>query len=76
MIRFRLRVQLALNDMNQKGLAMATGLHASAISQICNGNVKQFPIETLDKICAVLHCQPGDIMEYIPDQPNSKKEEP
>ena len=72
MIKFRLRVQLALNDMNQKSLAMATGLHASAISQICNGNIKQFPIEALDKICAVLNCQPGDLMEYIPDQ----KEEP
>ena len=74
MIKFRLRVQLALNDMNQKSLALAAGVHASAISQICNGNIKQLPIETLDKICAVLNCQPGDLMEYIPDQPEQKEE--
>ena len=67
MIKFRVRVQLALKEMNQKDLAEKTGIRPSTISAICTGNVKHLPIDALDKICAVLECQPSDLMEYIPD---------
>lgn len=67
MIKFRVRVQLALKDMNQKELAELTGIRPSTISAICTGTVKHLPIEALDKICAVLECQPSDLMEYLPD---------
>ncbi len=68
MIKFRVRVQLALKEMNQKDLAEKTGIRPSTISAICTGTVKHLPIEALDKICAVLECQPSDLMEYIPDE--------
>jgi len=68
MIKFRVRVQLALKDMNQKQLADLTGVRPSTISAICTGAVKHLPIDALEKICAVLECQPGDLMEYIPDE--------
>ncbi len=67
MIKFRVRVQLALKEMNQKELAELTGVRPSTISAICTGTVKHLPIDALEKICAVLNCQPGDLMEYIPD---------
>ncbi len=67
MIKFRVRVQLAIKEMNQKDLAEKTGIRPSTISAICTGTVKHLPIEALDKICAVLECQPNDLMEYIPD---------
>ena len=67
MIKFRVRVQLAIKEMNQKQLADLTGIRPSTISAICSGAVKHLPIEALEKICAVLECQPGDLMEYIPD---------
>lgn len=67
MIKFRVRVQLALKEMNQKELAEKTGIRPSTISAICTGTVKHLPIDALDKICSVLQCQPSDLMEYIPD---------
>ena len=68
MIKFRTRVLLAMNDMNQKDLAEITGVRPSTISAMCTGTAKHIPVDVLDKICTALHCQPGDLMEHIPDQ--------
>lgn len=68
MIKFRVRVQLAIREMNQKQLAEQTGIRPSTISAICSGTVKHLPVDALDKICAVLQCQPSDLMEFIPDK--------
>lgn len=48
-----------------KELAEKTGIRPPTISAICTGSVKHLPVDALDKICAVLDCQPADIMEYI-----------
>lgn len=68
MIKFRTKVLLAMNDMNQKDLAEATGVRPSTISAMCTGVAKHIPVDVLDKICTVLKCQPGDLMEHIPDE--------
>lgn len=68
MIKFRLKVLLAMNDMNQKELAEKTGIRAPTISAICTNSIKEIPVGVLDKICTVLQCQPGELMEYIPDE--------
>ena len=51
-----------------KELAERTGIRPPTVSAICTGAVKHLPVEALNKICEVLKCQPGDIMEYIPDE--------
>lgn len=68
MIKFKAKVLLAINEMTQKELAEKTGIRPPTVSAICTGTVKHLPIEALNKICAVLNCQPGDLMEYIPDE--------
>ena len=68
MIKFKAKVLLAINEMTQKELAEKTGIHPPTVSAICTGTVKHLPIEALNRICAVLNCQPGDLMEYIPDE--------
>ena len=68
MIKFKAKVLLAINEMTQKELAEKTGIRPPTVSAICTGSVKHLPIEALNKICAVLNCQPGDLMEYIPDE--------
>lgn len=68
MIKFRTKVLLAMNDMNQKDLAEITGVRPSTVSAMCTGAAKHIPVDVLDKICTALHCQPGDLMEHIPDQ--------
>ena len=67
MIKFRVKVMLAMREMTQKELAERTVIRPPTISAICLGTVKHLPIEALDKICAVLDCQPADIMEYVKD---------
>ena len=68
MIKFRLKVWLAMNDMNQKQLAEKTGIRPPTISAICTGTAKHLPVDVLEKICAALNCQPGDFIQYIPDE--------
>ncbi len=69
MIKLHLKVLLAMNDKNQKELAEKTGIRPPTISAICTGSAKHLPIDVIDKICAVLNCQPGDFITYLPDTP-------
>ena len=68
MIKFKVKVMLAVNEMTQKELAEKTGIRPPTVSAICTGAIKHLPIDALNKICAVLKCQPADLMEYIPEQ--------
>ena len=65
MIKFKVKVMLAQRGMTQKELAERTGIRPPTISAICVGSVKHLPVEALDKICAVLECQPADLMEFV-----------
>lgn len=67
-IRLHLKVLLAQKNMTQKALAEQTGIRPPTISAICNGTIKELPLGVLEKICVVLDCQPGDILEYVPDE--------
>lgn len=68
MIKFRLKVVLAMREMTQKELAAKTGIRSPTISALCTGNAKHIPVDVLDKICTILNCQPGDIIEFIPEE--------
>ena len=67
MIKFKVKVMLAIKEMTQKELAEKTGIRPPTISAICTGSIKHLPVDALEKICEVLECQPADIMEYIKD---------
>ena len=68
MIKFKVKVILAMREMTQKELAERTGIRPPTVSAICTGSVKHLPIEALIEICKVLDCQPSDLMEYIADE--------
>ena len=61
-----LDVMLARRKMKVGELADKVGITLANISILKNGKAKAVRMETLDKICAALGCQPGDILEYIP----------
>ena len=67
MIKFKVKVMLAIREMTQKDLAEKTGIRPPTISAICTGSIKHLPIDVLDRMCKVLECQPADLMEYIDD---------
>lgn len=62
----RLDVMLALRKMRSRELAEAVGITEQNISLLKSGKVKGIRFETLARICEVLECQPGDILEAIP----------
>ncbi len=64
----RLDVMLALRKMKSRELAEHVGITQANISLLKSGNVKAVRFETLSKICDALDCQPGDILEYAPDE--------
>lgn len=61
----RLDVMLALRKMRSRELAEAVGITEQNISLLKSGKVKGIRFETLARICEVLECQPGDILEAV-----------
>jgi putative transcriptional regulator len=61
-----LDVMLARRKMRSKELAERIGITEQNVSALKSGRVRGVRFETLDKICEVLACQPGDILEYRP----------
>lgn len=62
-----LDVMLARRKMRSKELAERIGITEQNVSLLKSGKVKGVRFETLEKICEVLDCQPGDILEYRAD---------
>jgi len=67
MIIINVDVMLATRKMNVTELSERVGLTMANISLIKNAKVKAIRLSTLNRICAALECQPGDILEYRPD---------
>ena len=66
-IRINLDVVLARKKMSVTELSEKVGITMANISILKNGKAKAIRFTTLDKICEVLECQPGDILEYTKD---------
>lgn len=68
------KVMLARRHMTQKELAEQTGVRYDTISKISLGTISRVPVDALDKICTVLSCQPGDLIEHVPDPPEGSQQ--
>ncbi|USQ96761.1 helix-turn-helix domain-containing protein [Caulobacter sp. RL271] len=68
-IVLRLDVMLARRKVRSNVLARAIGITDANLSLLKSGKVKGVKFETLEAICDFLDCQPGDILEYQPEQP-------
>lgn len=60
-------VMLARRKMSVTELSEKVGITMANISILKNGKAKAVKLDTLNKICRALDCQPGDILEYVPD---------
>ena len=63
-----LDVMLARRKMRSRDLAAQIGIAEQNVSLLKSGKVKGVRFDTLEKICEILACQPGDILEYRPDE--------
>lgn len=66
-IEIRLDVMMARRKMSLTELSEKIGISMTNLSLLKNGKVKGIRFSTLDAICRELECQPGDILEYIPE---------
>lgn len=62
-------VMLAKRKMSVTELSEKLGITMANVSILKNGKAKAVKVETLNKLCAALDCQPGDLFEYVPDEP-------
>lgn len=68
MIIVNLDVMLAKRKMSVTELSERVGITMANISILKNSRAKAIRFSTLDAICKVLDCQPGDILEFINEE--------
>ena len=66
-IVLRLDRVLADRKLQARELSKLVGLSEVNISRIRTGKVSAIRFSTLDALCRELHCQPGDLLEYVED---------
>ena len=59
------RRQLSVGDF-----AAAVGITPANVAVLKNGRAKAVRFSTLDAICRVLGCQPGDVLRWVPNEPD------
>lgn len=67
MIVINLDVMLAKRKVSVTELSERLGITMANVSILKNGKAKAVKLDTLNKICEILDCQPGDILEYRVD---------
>lgn len=61
-------VLLAERNLSVGEFAAAVGITPANIAVLKNGRAKAVRFATLEAICRVLECQPGDVLRYVPDE--------
>jgi putative transcriptional regulator len=69
-----LDVMMAKRKMSLNELSEKVGLTLSNLSILKTGKAKAIRFSTLEAICSVLDCQPGDILEYVNDERDNNEE--
>ena len=67
-ISVNLDMMLVRRKMSLTELSAEVGVTIANLSVLKTGRARAVRFSTLDAICRVLDCQPGDILEYIPDK--------
>ena len=68
MIVFHIDVMLAKRKMSLTELSERVGITMANLSILTTGKARAVRLETLNRLCAALDCQPADLLEYLPDK--------
>jgi putative transcriptional regulator len=74
-IIINLDVMLAKRKMRVSDLAEAVGITLPNMSILKTGKAKAIRFSTLEAICKHLQCQPGDILEYCPEEGEDEEDQ-
>ncbi len=75
-IKVTLDAVLARRGMTARAAAARIGISETQMSLFRSGKVRGLRFETLAKMCAVLRCLPGDLLDYEPDKAAADAEKP
>jgi len=73
-VKLTLNVVMAERNISSQELAAAIDITPANLSILKTGKAKAIRFSTLEKICRVLKCQPGDILKYVADSADSEDE--
>lgn len=70
MIKFTLdRLMFEKNRMKIPQLQELSSVNKNTLYAIYNNSATRVDLSVINRICAALNCQPGDLLEYVPDEP-------
>ncbi len=72
MIIVNLDVMMAKRKISSGELARRLGITPANLSILKNNHGKAIRFSTLDKLCSILNCTPGDLLEYREEEPDSE----
>ena len=64
----RIDVELARRKMSVGEFAQRVGISPANVAVLKNGRAKAVRLSTLEAMCEVLECQPGDLLEWVPEE--------
>ncbi len=68
MVKCHLSSLMGTQRLKISELVIIAGLTPKTVWSIYHEKAKRIDFATLGKLCAALDCQPGDLLEYIPDK--------
>ena len=68
MIKLKLDMVMLEKGISLQELASKVGITNANMSNIKTGKINAIRFSTLDSICKILDCQPGDILKYVEDE--------
>lgn len=72
MIRIHIEKQLAKKQLKLYELAAIVGMTNANLSHLKTGKAKAIRFSTLMALCKTLDCQPGDLLQYVPDDDDTE----
>ncbi|MGB9825692.1 MAG: helix-turn-helix domain-containing protein [Desulfofundulus sp.] len=75
MIEWRLHEIMGKKRLRIADVARLAGLTWNTVGDIYHGRTKSVSLETLDRLCSALGCQPGDLLAYVPTKKGGTADE-
>jgi len=60
---------MGIHKMNIQDVREKTGLHRNTISNLYHEKALRIELIAMEKLCKLFNCQPGELFEYISDEP-------
>lgn len=68
MIKCNLSKMMGIRKMNIQDVHKETGLNRNTISNLYHEKATRIDFETINRLCHLFNCQPGDLLEWVPEE--------